>query len=102
MPTLYQRLTMKLGASASPMGDSNFMTHSQDEVHIDIENASNVKETAGGKFVALQSHTSRYHQGGHSISDVGNLMPLNCSQNEGLNDDEIELCEYHLRSSQLI
>jgi len=102
MPTLFQKLTMKFGASASPMGDSNFITHSQDEVHIDIENASQVKETAGGKFVALQAHTSRYHHGGHTISDVGNLVPLGCSQNEGLNDDEIELCEYHLRSSQLI
>ncbi len=102
MPSLYQKLTMKLGASASPMGDSNIMTHAPDEVHIDIENASQTKDAAGGKFIALQSHTSRYHRGMHSVSDVGNLIPLNCSQNDGLNEDEIEVCEYHLRSSSLI
>jgi len=72
----------------------------QDEVHLDIENASRTKDAVGGKFIALSSHTARDRINANSY--IGNLLPLGLGHSETLRQEEIEAYEYHLRNAQMI
>ncbi len=95
LPAFYQKLSIKIEESSSYIAGLN---HTQD-LQIDIENVKKRTDDAGGMFIALENHSTR-HSNGASVLSVGNLLPL--GQRETLQQDEIEVYEYHLRNSNMI
>ena len=101
MPSLYQKLMIRFG-SGSPTGESHLNMTGHEEVHIDIENAKQTRDAAGGKFIALKNETTRYPGGALSSGNLGSLLPVTCGQGGSLQQTELEVYEYHLRNAKMI
>src|SRR5689334_19774696 len=101
MPCLYQKLSIRFGGS-SPTGDSQLNMTGHDEVHIDVENAKQTRDAAGGKFIALRSETTRFPQGGAlGGAYLGNFLPVSSGHVGSLQQSELEVYELHLRNAKM-
>lgn len=101
MPSLYQKLTIRFGSS-SPTGESHLNMTGHDEVHIDVENAKQTRDAAGGKFIALKNETTRFQGGTLNSGYLGSLLPVTSGQGGSLQPIELEVYEYHLRNAKMI